>query len=248
MVSRLDYSALPLAVGATVASNNNTKQPIVLKCDNCKSQLSFLLQIYAPISNTDKYYDLIDNIDDVFHRVLYVFICANNDCSPNTSRTFKVLRNQMSRENNFISSDPPPSSDDTDNVEKHLISFYKNLHEKNVFNLCSICGLFSTKKCAKCAFSYYCCQSHQVFDWTKALHKEICPNYVQCLSNNDTNALIRLFMDNESLVIDKCISEKINTVFPEYEVFIEPEVLELKKNKEKEEKYDEKSSLFEFKS
>jgi len=53
----LDYSNVPLAVGSTPSSdvsndsNNNSKQPIVLQCDNCKSQLVFLLQIYAPISS-----------------------------------------------------------------------------------------------------------------------------------------------------------------------------------------------------
>ena len=208
------------------------------KCTNCDSQLAFLLQIYAPITDTDKNHGEIESIEDSFHRVLFIFLCSQNGCS---ARTFKVYRSQLNRENDFYSFDAPPNYDDSlDEVKKYLIEFYEKVHEKKLFNLCTVCGMSATKKCAKCVFSFYCSQAHQVFDWQKTNHKEVCSRYVQSESKNKFDA----FVQNENNPVKK---ERAEAVFPEYEILIEPEVIDFKKDSKKNEyKYDEKSKLIRF--
>ena len=244
----LNQACIPLAVGTTFISNNNENVPPPrLQCKNCKCQLRFLLQIYAPISSSDKMYDYIENIDDTFHRVLYVFLCANTECLPAISRGLHVFRSQLRRTNDFFSSDPPPAFDSENEAENlkladaHLASFYKSLYEKNLFNLCAICGLVSTKKCAKCSFCFYCDQQHQILDWTQRNHKGICSSYIKAINSNDTDELMKNYIENENA----SSNEENNNLFPEYEILIEPEVLDFKKDhKEKDFKYDEESWIF----
>lgn len=236
----LDYSNVPLAVGAGTMtdSNNNSKKQITLECDQCKSQLVFLLQIYAPIMESDKFFDQVEDKDS-FHRVLFVFLCANTQCA---SRTFKVLRSQINRKNDFFSYDAPPELNDDESdyelCKTHLKPFYKNLYEKNLLNLCPVCGLSCTKKCAKCSFSFYCSQSHQVFDWTKMNHKALCSRYDKNLSVDE---IIENWIDDENSS-EKMPNETGNHYFPEYEIVIEPEELDYSKLNEKKFKYDEKSN------
>ena len=54
-----------------------------------------------------------------------------------------------------------------------------------------------------------------------------------------------MFIENELRVQQCLVEEKANFVFPEYEVFIEPEVISFAptSKKEKDSKYDEKSKL-----
>lgn len=247
----LDHSNLPLSVGAIGLltnndENNNKNNRIVLQCDSCKSQLIFLLQIYAPIASNDKQFNQIEDLDKTFHRVLYVFICNNFECK---NKTAKVLRSQLSRESEFFSYDAPPTLDDGEqdlNLSiKHLHSFYRGLNEKNNLMLCSICGLLSTKKCSKCNFAYYCCQSHQLYDWTKLNHKTLCQKYgpnVTDLDEKITNWI------NDEISNEKNPKDaKYEFIFPEYEIIIEPETLDYKKKKkklDKDFKYDEKSMFF----
>ena len=186
--SWLNFFNIPLAIGTntTQVTNNNelTSQPIKLECQNCQKQLKFLLQLYAPISENDKLFHKLENASDVFHRVLYVFLCTNNECLPVKSRGLKVFRAQLKRKNEFFSENPPPKmnnekdteiSSDSKLADKHLLEFYKNLYEKNLFiGQCVTCGLACTKKCAKCKFTSYCCHAHQVFDWSKENHKSVC--------------------------------------------------------------------------
>ncbi len=203
-----------------------------LKCSNCQFQMSFLLQIYAPI--TEQTTSLTTSVDDSFHRVLYVFVCNNNDC---VSHGFKVFRSQLNRTNEFYSFDAPPSYEDgLESAEQCLVSFYSKLSERNLFNLCSVCGLSCSKKCAKCSFSFYCSSAHQVHDWQKLNHKEICSKYLEATKIQDK---IDYFIKNEN----KEKEELPSNVFSEYEILIEPEVLDLKK-KESFKKYDETSNLY----
>lgn len=215
-------------------SFNNLPNGSSLKCTNCQSQLSYLLQIYAPISDTDKH--PIENVDNSFHRVLYVFLCAEEKC---TKRDFKVFRSQLNRTNDFYSYEAPPVYDDgLETAKTYLVSFYSKLHEKNLFNQCSVCGMPATKKCAKCSFIFYCCQAHQVYDWTKANHKELCGKYLDTSQNK-----FELFVNNEN---NLGLTEQATNVFPELEILIEPEVIEIKKdnnNNKAEFKYDEKSKF-----
>lgn len=167
--SWLNQTNIPLAAETAVVENNNeTKPPVRLQCSNCESQLKFLLQLYAPISQNDKLHSRLENPDDVFHRVLYVFLCTNTECLPASKRALKVYRSQLRHKNEFFAESPPPALDSGDNqkdqkdADDFLLSFYKNLYEKNLMNTCTICGLVASKKCAKCAFSHYCSQNHQV--------------------------------------------------------------------------------------
>ena len=59
--------------------------PSDLQCKCCNSQMIFLLQIYCPL----------DEVDDAFHRSLYIFICKKKSCVDKGS--VKCLRNQLSR-------------------------------------------------------------------------------------------------------------------------------------------------------
>ncbi|KAG7199397.1 hypothetical protein KM043_014028 [Ampulex compressa] len=65
---------------------------------------------------------------------------------------------------------------------------------------CQVCGISAPNHCSKCKNTNYCCRAHQVYDW-KHCHKKSC----------GTNVL-----------------EKSTLLFPEYELVIEPEVLEEK--------------------
>jgi pre-rRNA-processing protein TSR4 len=236
----LCYRNLPLAVGAgAITEINNNDKPIHLKCEKCEAQLIFLLQIYAPINRNDKFFNQIENAENTFHRILYVFLCANTECT--NARTFKVLRSQLNRKNEFYNFEAPPEMTDTDADLKlssgHLHKFYKNLYEKNMLNTCSVCGFGCTNKCSKCSFSFFCSRNHQVFDWTQMNHKSLCAKYSSSLNNVDE--LIQNWIDDENSnekYPSKREDEKNKNLiqfFPEHEILIEPEELEFVKQKQK---------------
>lgn len=231
--SWLSQINIPLAAETAIAENNNeSKPPVRVQCNNCKSQLKFLLQLYAPISQNDKLYSKLENPDDVFHRVLYVFLCTNTECLPASKRALKVYRSQLRHSNEFFAQSPPPalesgdSQQDQKDADDFLLSFYKNLYEKNLMNTCTICGLVASKKCAKCAFSHYCSQSHQVFDWCKENHKAVCEGYSHWSTvEKDVDELLKLYIERENApgaLNDTGLNEHL---FPEYEINIEPEVI-----------------------
>jgi len=65
-----------------------------LLCGRCGKVLSFLLQIYAPLSGPGR--------DDCFHRMIYVFCCRRNSCllyKPLESMV--ALRAQLPRTNKY---------------------------------------------------------------------------------------------------------------------------------------------------
>jgi len=194
-----------------------------------------------PYRQNDAFLNRIENIDDAFHRVLYVFLCSNQSC-PVEKRTYRVLRSQINRENDFYSPEAPP--DELKECEAHLKQFYKNLHEKNRLNLCSVCGLTSSKKCSKCNFAVYCSQNHQLFDWTKLNHKTLCSRY---LPTNSVDQIIDNWLNDESSN-DKYTKESNNYVFPEREIIIEPEQIDFKKLKQMDKhfKYNEKGNLLQI--
>lgn len=251
--SWLNFFNLPLAKETVhVTNNNDTSPPVRLECNNCKEQLKFLLQLYAPISDDSKFYDKLESVDEAFHRILYVFICSNKECLPVNSRGIKVYRSQLKLNNDFFSSTPPPALDSSKNeknqkqADDYLLSHYKNLYEKNLLSNCVICGLLSTKKCAKCSFSHYCSQSHQIFDWTKENHKEVCEGYLHwSTAERDIDELLKLYIEKENApgaMSDQGLNEH---VFPEHEILIEPEIIpaSCKKQKQKETYDEEKLAL-----
>jgi hypothetical protein len=240
----LDFSRTPLSAGCELPDDSEPR--IELKCDSCKAQLMFLLQIYAPISETDKFVDRVEDLDAVFHRVLYVFLCTASNCNV---KTVRVLRSQLKRENQFFDFDAPPTTDAPDDncddqltlARAHLTSFYKRLCEKKLLNLCSVCGLASTKKCAKCSFAYYCSQAHQLLDWTKLGHKTLCARY-QSAESGET---VANWVEDESSEGKNGPEVGSENLFPEHEIMIEPEEIDFARiNQEKRVKYDEKSDFF----
>lgn len=245
----LNHHNLPLAVGTVHVTNDNESDlsPIYLQCNNCKSQLKFLLQLYAPISENDKFYNKLESSEDVFHRVLYIFLCVNTECLPVSGRSLKVYRSQLRHKNDFFSQNPPPALDSGDDekdqksADDFLLDYYKNLYEKSLLNKCSVCGLVSTKKCAKCQFSHYCCYDHQVFDWTKENHKAVCEGYLHWSNvENDVDELLKLYIEKENApgALSDLNQGLNNYVFPEYEIIIEPEVIETKPVKKEKKKND----------
>lgn len=249
----LDHTNLPLPAGTPLPpsppsdTNNNKSDCIVLQCSSCKSQLVFLLQIYAPLASNDKYLDQVEDSEKAFHRVLYVFLCNNFECG---NKNFKVLRSQLSRKCDYFSYDSPPTLENGDQdlvlSKSHLLSFYRALNDMNSLNLCPVCGFRSTKKCSKCNFSFYCSQAHQLHDWTKLNHKSFCANYGPDVKDADEK--IKNWI-NDEISDAKCkVASSAEFSFPEYEIIIEPETLDFKKSSKKDFKYDEKKIAEELES
>lgn len=107
--SWLDYTHVPKAEAVATTS---TSGEINLACDTCKSQLVFLLQLYAPISDTDKFVAELESADACFHRALFVFVCTNNECN---RKSVRLIRSQLERNNDFYAYEAPPREDSYEN-------------------------------------------------------------------------------------------------------------------------------------
>lgn len=101
----LDYTRVPVAAPTTPDDVN-------LTCDTCKSQLDFLLQLYAPISDTDKFVGELESADACFHRALFVFVCTNNAC---VRKSVRLLRSQLGRINDLYAYEAPPREESYEN-------------------------------------------------------------------------------------------------------------------------------------
>lgn len=131
----------------------NLPTPEDLQCSNCKQQMLFLCQIYAPYEDDD----------NNFHRTIFVFVCKKPDCCrQNSAENFVVFRSTLRRENAFYSADDPKEEPDP------MFSLSKWV------TLCTLCGCYGEKRCSKCKSAVYCCREHQVLDW-KEQHKNSCP-------------------------------------------------------------------------
>lgn len=209
----------PCKVGGKPKWLHYTSLPILEKdliCKNCNSLLTFLLQIYAPLHVDD------DNLkQSSFHRVLLVFICASQTCSPNKLRTVKVFRSQMARKNPIYSFDPPPlNTDDELSVTNFIYDFNKKIFQQQLNKFCFTCGLPCNRKCAKCKYTYYCSEAHQKFDWIDGNHKEICAMYNL---KEDFEHKMKIYCQNE---IDTLKLNENQFLFPENEILIEPEAVD----------------------
>lgn len=124
-------------------------------CGICGNPLQFLIQVYAPIEEKD----------DAFHRTLSVFMCPSMAClqqdqieqrklpMEKPSRSLKVFRCQLARENPFYPVDPPKH----DGHDAPLSSGV---------TLCSWCGTWRGGKiCSGCKMARYCNRQHQVNHW-----------------------------------------------------------------------------------
>ncbi|KAK3432593.1 hypothetical protein EUGRSUZ_D00103 [Eucalyptus grandis] len=134
-------------------------------CDICEQPLQFLLQVYAPTSDRES----------TFHRTLYLFTCPSMSCllrdqheqwkrpAVNASRSVKVFRCQLPRDNPFYLSEPPRH----DGSDKPLGSGAP---------LCNWCGTWKGDKiCGSCREARYCSEKHQAMHWRSG-HKVMCQN------------------------------------------------------------------------
>ncbi|KAK4276078.1 hypothetical protein QN277_019067 [Acacia crassicarpa] len=165
-------------------------------CDICGEPLQFLLQVYAP---TEK--------ENTFHRMLFVFMCPSMKCllrdqheqwkrHPNKpSRSVKVFRCQLPRDNTFYSSERPKF----------------NVSDKPVGSgaaLCDWCGTWKGDKlCSSCRQVRYCSDKHQVRHWRSG-HKIACP---------------RMKVSTHTAISVGSRKDASNALWPEFEIIIEDE-------------------------
>ena len=96
---RLSSCFFPCKVGGKPAWLSLKPVPSVedVTCGECGKPCVFLLQIYAPV----------DDVKSCFHRTLFLFVCREASCCQrNVANNVRVLRSQLSRENDFYSSEP----------------------------------------------------------------------------------------------------------------------------------------------
>jgi len=139
-----------------------------VKCLGCDASMSFLLQLYAPL----------DDNENAFHRVLYVFVCRT--CSDQIT----VLRGQLPQLNEFYveccqGDDNVPSPNTNPLATKPSI---EKLFSRKIIvveremavvkNACYVCGVQTKTACSSCHSVHYCSKEHQKEHWPK--HKEVC--------------------------------------------------------------------------
>ncbi|GJY75858.1 programmed cell death protein 2 [Tanacetum coccineum] len=170
-------------------------------CDICGEPLRFLLQAYAPLSDKDS----------TFHRTLFVFMCTSMSCllrdqheqwkhhPEKGSRSIKVFRGQLPRNNQFYSSEAPKH----DGSDKPL---------GTSATPCSWCGTWKGDKvCSNCKKARYCSKKHQAIHWSSA-HK------IQCRTiDTDQESSSRSTNSSEN------IAKGYNVTWPEYEIINEDE-------------------------
>ncbi|KAK7303963.1 hypothetical protein RJT34_14913 [Clitoria ternatea] len=172
-------------------------------CDICEEPLQFLLQVYAPIEK-----------ETTFHRMLFVFMCPSMKCllrdqheqwkrhPEKPSRSVKVFRCQLPRDNPFYSRECPQYNESHPPVGSGAV-------------LCDWCGTWKGDKiCSGCRQARYCSEKHQVVSWSSG-HKITCQkmkvsSYVPRPNNNGTASL-------ESHKVES------NNLWPEFEIIIEDE-------------------------
>ncbi|KAM1484265.1 hypothetical protein TB2_035470 [Malus domestica] len=172
-------------------------------CDICGEPLQFVLQVYAP-----------EEKESAFHRTLFVFMCTSMVClrrdqheqwkcqRDKPSRSVKVFRCQLPRDNPFYSSEPP-KKDSTDDPLKAGAA------------LCSWCGTWKgSKRCTGCRKALYCSEKHWV-KHSRSGHEHDCQRLrIQLGDSSSANS------ESTSTVILKVAS---NHLWPEYKIIQEPE-------------------------
>lgn len=174
-------------------------------CDICGEPLQFLLQVYAPISEKGS----------TFHRTLYVFMCPSMTCllrdqheqwkrgPEKPSRSVKVFRCQMPRDNSLYSREPPRY----DGTDKPSVSGVP---------LCAWCGTWKGDKvCSSCRKARYCSEKHQVMHWRTA-HKPECQ-----LNVSTQSSYLSCSADGASS--EERLKVACKSLWPEYEISCEDE-------------------------
>ncbi|XP_073062600.1 uncharacterized protein [Primulina eburnea] len=164
-------------------------------CDFCGDPLQFLLQVYAPLSE-----------EWTFHRSLFVFMCPSmvcllrdqheqwKRCPEKLSRSVKVFRCQLPRENSFYSSEAPHE----DGTEQPLTAGA---------TLCNWCGTWKGDKiCGSCRKVCYCSGKHQVAHWRSSgsSHKVGCQQLETSARSTELAASNSLWPEYEITNEDEC--------------------------------------------
>lgn len=156
-----------------------------LQCVECHSPLSFLLQIYCPL----------DELEDAFHRSLYVFVCRSAGCSRQGDG--KAFRLQLPRDNAFYAAEGG--------------AMQLKSTETNV-DLCALCGQRATFTCSACHVAQYCSKAHQKDHWTAGGHKQTCAQSLET----------HLLVESEE-TRGQMITKGSKWVFPEHDLEIDHE-------------------------
>lgn len=172
-------------------------------CGICGGPLQFLLQVYAPLFETES----------TFHRTLFIFMCASMKCllqdqheqwkrhPEKASRSLKIFRCQLPRSNPFYSSEPP-RHDGTDKPSEVGAA------------LCCWCGTWKGDKvCSSCRRARYCSEKHQAIHWRSG-HKTDCRQMSIASLASDSSS-------NKSSAETKNVAS--NTLWPQYEIVNEDE-------------------------
>ncbi|XP_021812863.1 programmed cell death protein 2-like isoform X2 [Prunus avium] len=172
-------------------------------CDICDEPLQFVLQVYAP-----------EEKQSAFHRTLFVFMCTSMVClrrdqheqwkchQDKPSRSVKVFRCQLPRDNPFYSSEPP-KKDSTD------------LPLKAGAALCNWCGSWKgIKRCTGCRRALYCSEKHWV-KHSRTGHEHDCQQLRISSQLGDSSS-----DETTPAVLLKVAS---NNVWPEYKIIQESE-------------------------
>ncbi|KAF5397623.1 Programmed cell death protein 2 [Paragonimus heterotremus] len=145
--------------------------PKQLSCPRCSLPMVFVLQVYSTI----------DNREDCFHRVLFLFMCRNGTCyNLNTDHNlvpFAVFRSQLARQNPYFSFEPPETECPSLDMVKSWIQNNQLPCAELYTSVCPVCGCQADKSCSKCKRVKYCSKSHQVLHW-KDDHRSICGSQV----------------------------------------------------------------------
>ena len=128
-----------------------------LTCRSCTTPLVFICQLYAPD----------DDIQEAFHRSLYVFACPQPSCVPETDTSIRVLRVQLPQVNPFY---PPTNNEEEDNNNNNNNNnntndddeeWKQHLPEFHGVHPCAVCGQRGKGKCPKQGL-YFCGRAHQI--------------------------------------------------------------------------------------
>ncbi len=111
--SQLCNSLFPSKVGGKPAwlDPQDLPPPESVSCKRCRSPLTFLLQVYAPLSDGER--------DETFHRSISIFMCRDSICHQQDGpKCFQVLRCQLRKVNNFYSESADSTVDTADQLDR----------------------------------------------------------------------------------------------------------------------------------